>query len=437
VLEQLAELDLYALSFLCRRLHVIALPLFLKKKKIYISDGVVTVSASHSHANFKVIRSALFIHTLNLFDCLVFPNSNIRTRHLERLICRMANVSVVYFRLYSSGPDISPSNPLPILFKALENKSCHTMSISGAPIAGFVDRPETNLPPITTLARCRISNPVLFMTSWLQWTVKSLNSSPLTHLEIGDCNLSNVLPLLTLPSLSQLALVNVKPLMSDLAPFLSRHPNIHTLSLHSLQHNILITGRPFHKLTTLHGTTSCLKGLFARPIGKSKRGPTQLEQFSCLQAIHVTDLMNRKITQINAFVKAFGCTPASYLSTHFFVSTRFTSWLRSSPGGWTRITTIHLSHVPDLCRLLADFHYWMPVFTNLNTLEIETASRYVSCWEGKVRIVEELMAEHPRIQIVKCDGFGGTLQDWRSGKDDRDTAPSENNQANEWALKFL
>jgi hypothetical protein len=57
-------------------------------------------------------------------------------------------------------------------------------------------------------------------------------------------------------------------------------------------------------------------------------------------------------------------------------------------------------------------------------------------WECKVGAVEKLTAEHPQIQIVKCDGVGGTLQDWRFGQHHHIDPPA-NDERLGWDLKFL
>ena len=416
IFEDLTESDLYNLALLCRRLHPVALSLYFEKREVFIYSNGGDLSIRHNTLDMAAVRLALFVHSLSSLYCRVSANNKRKTCHLQRLILRMSEVSTVHIDFTGPGPDRSFTNPLPILLKALENKNCRSLSVSGVPHVTFTHRPNARLPPIVTLTSCQIAHPVLLLPRWLDWTAKSLQSSPLTCLEITNCTveLANALPSFTLPHLSQLYLACDNLPVSVLASFLSRHPTIQTLKIMSLELDGPITTQLFPSLTSLHGDTIGVTHLLAEPM-------------SCphLKIIQVLDLMDHDSASIVEFLTNVARTPTSYLSIHLVVSLDLKLWLRSfrlSPRGnlagidLTRITGIQLVCAYKISDLTVHLPLWVSLFPELHALDLETWFVQEPRMEEKLALIEHLCAECPQIRTVTFNGDGGTLEEWRSGK---------------------
>ena len=425
VLKPLTVSDLYNLALLCRRLHVVALSLYFKKREVYMCSDAVDISPIHDALDMAAVGLALFIRRLNHLECVVSVNNTLQTRRLNRLILRMSAVSTVHFRLFGYGLDLFRTNPLSTLLKALENKKCRSLSVSGDIRNTFTKRPNATVPPIVTLTSFKITNPVLLRPRWLKWTVESLQCSPLTCLDVTGCtvDLANALPSFTLPHLSQLRLECVNLPVSVLDPFLSRHPTIRTLKILSLQQDAPIKTKLFPSLTLLHGETVSLTHLLAKPMS-----------FPRLKSIHVSDLMYHNSASIAKFLENVTRTPASYLATHFVVpdDRYLRPWLRSfrrlrrrnsAPINLAQITAIQLSYTCKHPNLRVDLPLWLSLFPELNTLDLDPATFRRTRDEEKLAIVEHLSIECPQLQIVTYNGIGGTLEDWRSEKQRHITPP--------------
>jgi hypothetical protein len=112
-------------------------------------------------------------------------------------------------------------------------------------------------------------------------------------------------------------------------------------------------------------------------------------------------------------------TPASFLSIAFPVRYEWWPYLfhpSSSPHMkiFTNITTLRSPCWTDSLHFMDDFPPWLSLFPNLNTLDI--VPRCLTSDEYKLAIVEKIIAQYPHIQVMTCDGTGGTIEDWRSGK---------------------
>jgi len=120
--------------------------------------------------------------------------------------------------------------------------------------------------PTPTLNTLTIGSSMLFHPSFLLWTIETLNNSPINTLSFDSINLasnkwSDILPVITLPVLSVLSINSCDIALSDLSAFLSRHPNITTLTVGassvdldlSIQPNL---SEPLPQLTTLSAPTN-------------------------------------------------------------------------------------------------------------------------------------------------------------------------------------
>ena len=428
VLEQLTESDLYNLALLCRRLHVVALSLYFKKRKVDTSGDTSRISHLQNTRDVAAIRLALFIRRLSYLECKVPVNDKQQTHRLQCLILRMSEVSAVHFKLVLPTSDSGRSDEsLPTLLKALKDKKCQSLSVSGDFRNAFTKRSNARVPPIVTLTSFKVTNPVLLWPRWLTWTAKSLQCSPLTCLDVTNCmaELAKALPSLTLPHLSELRLASMNLPVSILAPFLSRHPTIRTLKILSLNQDVPIKTQLFPSLTSLHGEfTEDLTYLLAKPMS-----------FPCLKTIHVNDLMCQTPASVAEFFKNVTRTPTSYLSTSLVepVDPHLRPWLRSfhrfrrktsARFDLTQITAIQLSCTRRLPDLSVDLPLWLSLFPELNMLDLQARNFRGTRNEEILAFMEHLRVEYPQIQIVKYNGAGGTLEDWRSEKQFQFAEPS-------------
>ena len=94
----------------------------------------------------------------------------------------------------------------------------------------------TRSPNTTTLNTLVIASSALLHSPFLPWTIETLNNSPITTLSIDSINLisgewSDILPIITLPTLSVLSIDSCFIALADLSAFLSRHPNLTILNI--------------------------------------------------------------------------------------------------------------------------------------------------------------------------------------------------------------
>ena len=94
----------------------------------------------------------------------------------------------------------------------------------------------TRSPNAAMLNTLIIASSTLLHPSFLPWTIETLNNSPITSLSFDSINLiseewSNILPIITLPTLSVLSIDSCSIALADLSVFLSRHPSLTTLNI--------------------------------------------------------------------------------------------------------------------------------------------------------------------------------------------------------------
>ncbi|KAJ7747178.1 hypothetical protein DFH07DRAFT_776131 [Mycena maculata] len=124
--------------------------------------------------------------------------------------------------------------------------------------------PPAARPRLTTL---NIHSSLLLHATFYPWTLHTLNSAPLTTLSLDNIDLLHydwalLLPALTLPALTSLAVLRTAIAVPDLTAFLARHPALRALDLsfHAAL-GPLVPYAPPHllpKLISIHGPPDCL-----------------------------------------------------------------------------------------------------------------------------------------------------------------------------------
>jgi hypothetical protein len=147
--------------------------------------------------------------------------------------------------------------------------------------------------------------------------------------------------------------------------------------------------------------------------------------FPRLKAIDVSRLMIPDTEHITDLGNKVADTSASFLSIPFSGGDQ--AWVHSSHPPCvhrkklTNITTLHSPWKTHCSKLFDDFLLWSPLFPNLNTLEI-TFPWSIILASHKLANVEKIIAKCPQIQVMVYNGTGGTIEDWRSGKQHRLTS---------------
>jgi hypothetical protein len=303
------------------------------------------------------------------------------------------------------------------------------------PVDTFISRQRPKLYLLSSLTRYRMAGShALLQSPWLKCTVESFNGSPITHLEFEHCTeeLVNALPLFSLPRLSRLSVEDCHLPMSVLAAFLSRHPKIVTLKVSSLQQDIRIKANIFPSVRSLHCDALTLSHLLAKRAA-----------FPCLHDIYVSDLMTYDTTFITKIFKYIRRTRVSYLCTPLKLSASQKMWLQffRQPARRRELAAVQLpsittisSHQDDVGGLMVDLPLWFLIFPNVHKLRIDSSSSEQSR-SDKLTLMEDIIEKYPQIHVVVIDGIGGTLEDWRCGKEQSFESPRSDRSLT-WSLKF-
>ena len=333
ILSLLPRDALYALALLCKRLHLLALPIFLSKFNL----GHAEQSLCLNHVSFSAIRglrTALFISTL---DSLEIGYSNI-TDGLLRFMSRMSKVSSVTLisdipsHIRVDSPDFKLMSPF---FNALAEKSCHRLSISGNILCSVQQRDRLQS-LLQTLHTATLLSGFLFSRPFKFWTIRSLNFSPIYSLHLGGNadTLRGVLRYLVLPALRKFQLTSRKFPPRVLDKFLARHPEILSLKLHQKIDVDMGDQRPpvgySSGLKSLTGDVSSLTYLLSRP-----------EAMPALQSVRPTSVYIIR-PAFSEFLKKLAHTPVSHLAFCLVDDTANINWLERG----LELPTVHI-HVPN------------------------------------------------------------------------------------------
>ncbi|KAJ7036633.1 hypothetical protein C8F04DRAFT_1394206 [Mycena alexandri] len=247
------DAELLSLSVLCRRLHFLALPLFLGRHSIPAPSEKTLVNfdafCTPDDDVLRALTITLFVPSIEHLSC-VFPDPTYIYRHLEsirrvtRLVKRLERVGKLslefypnHFRLNTSIPKFYSENrvwelcydALRDLMQAIGDKLCTSLSVIGCPVpvSAPFQSASIRIDSITDLHLAVDYSATPY--SW--WMFFALKNSPISSLKLditADADLDAVDFAATLTTLS---LKGGYVPTSAIVEFLRRHPRISNLTL--------------------------------------------------------------------------------------------------------------------------------------------------------------------------------------------------------------
>ncbi|KAJ7128126.1 hypothetical protein C8R43DRAFT_1027320 [Mycena crocata] len=265
---------LYPLSTLCRRLHFLALPIYLTRMGI-LCDCPSGESSSTEACNISIraekagalaaLQTCLFLNNVQTLSCS-FANSFANPQSQIAELARFNRLCSILSSIETVNLQIPPHNDYPegsqeIYFKNLVQalntvleKSCISLAVD-ATVGDAVSRiskrhrqapslefftSSISLSPVAlrrgTLSTFRLHSEVLFTPYCRPWTLDVLNSFPLTSIsidapfvptEVLDALLSET----DIPTLSEVSILNCRIKPARMHLFLSRHTSVTWLHL--------------------------------------------------------------------------------------------------------------------------------------------------------------------------------------------------------------
>ncbi|KAJ7078066.1 hypothetical protein C8R44DRAFT_896049 [Mycena epipterygia] len=260
---------LFPLSTLCRRLHFLALPIYLSRVGVCDSSEScnISVDTEKFSVSLSALQTALFLSAVQNL-CCTFSNLDSQHRDLGRLhrLCSiLTSIESTNLQFSSSPPndyteaiqETYYSSVVDVLNTVLE-KSCTTLTVGDIATATsrIPKRARRNKPPYVgaltssialspaalrqkTLSTFRIHSEILLSPHCRAWTLDVLNSFPLTSISIDTPSISTdvwdaLFSETEIPTLSELSLLNCRIKPSQMNLFLSRHPSVTSLHLHKV-----------------------------------------------------------------------------------------------------------------------------------------------------------------------------------------------------------
>ncbi|KAJ7461826.1 hypothetical protein B0H11DRAFT_2312438 [Mycena galericulata] len=218
---------LYPLSTLCRRLHFLALPIYLSRTGEFCN---ITVGAEETHT-LAALQTSLFLSTIlaDFTACVL----NLREKYFNDVV-RALNVVLEKSCTTLTVDDARPSDTTPV-----SRVSRRTRGVHQSPTVGLLTS-SISLSPFALrqrkLSTFKIHSDILLSPHCRAWTLDVLNSFPLTYLSIDTPFVSSDVwdPLLSqteIPTLSDLCILKCRIKPARLHAFLTRHPGVTTLLL--------------------------------------------------------------------------------------------------------------------------------------------------------------------------------------------------------------
>ncbi|KAJ7857890.1 hypothetical protein B0H13DRAFT_2076778 [Mycena leptocephala] len=249
--------ELFCLSILCRRLHFLALPIFLDRRSITNPCEITVVDMGAIVSPDIVLRAltvALFVPSVKNLVC-TFPSSYVY-RHLDsiwrvtRLVRRLTTVENLSLKFapgsYTVGNLTQEENysesrvwqachsALCDLLNVVNNKSCTSLSILGSPVPAASRETPLPSPPAGTRmgSVTTLSLDVDRSSSSSPWMLMALKNTPIASLKLfitTDTKLENVADFPA--TLTALSLAGEFASRSEVLTYLGKHPLLKTLTL--------------------------------------------------------------------------------------------------------------------------------------------------------------------------------------------------------------
>lgn len=284
ILEDVPD-ELYSLALLCRRLHHLALPLYLARHGMSPFAGELILYNDQSEEILQGVTIALFQPALKCVSCTFDLSKSAgdisrKIRGVMRLLAKLAYLGEAHLDFVHEGATTacgqlteSQAKEFETLFSAIvHNPGCITFTVclagrmvastpaelsalfrrryAGDILRHLVDC--TGLSSITQRLTSRLfqrnatsrilmetfnmHSAILFHVFLCGWTIGTLNTASLTtlslrHLDLHPDAWATILPHITMPALSSLSIDLCSITSRDMSKFLQRHPQIQDLYL--------------------------------------------------------------------------------------------------------------------------------------------------------------------------------------------------------------
>jgi hypothetical protein len=291
ILQFLDEPDLLTLAFLCRRLHYLALPMYLTRNDIRNSENLSSqtlyLHSWQTLSTLPVLSRALFVTSLKRLSCCLFctistpvhrwPNTqetSRNTRGLARLLEKVSHVEEIWFDISHITRDDEWCESFMGFLDVMADKRCTSLTVLNSCftpeprkrhlavsilpsrpsfLSRLLRRVKGSKPltiangrgaynsvappwprPLATLATFSISSSLLIHNPFLEWALSTLDlcSKSITALHLKHLHLPRNTPILrvTLSAISDLTVSSLH-YFDDLLGFISRHGTIAVLDL--------------------------------------------------------------------------------------------------------------------------------------------------------------------------------------------------------------
>jgi hypothetical protein len=248
--------ELFHLSLLCRRLHFLALPLFLAKNSITDPCDVTALDLGilnepHSPV-LSALMVALFVPSIKHLAC-AFPNPAYIHRHFNalrrvtRLIARLATVEKLSLEFAFNTYRLGLVNwegydecamwegcysALDDLLNALRDKSCTSLTVIGSPAPNSSFRSLIPQPPLSNVTSITTLHLDVDVDSSSWWTLMALKNSLITSLTLTATSYTNLEYIAKISAaLTMLSIDGEGASKSGVLTYLNQCPNLTILSL--------------------------------------------------------------------------------------------------------------------------------------------------------------------------------------------------------------
>ncbi|KAK0450285.1 uncharacterized protein EV420DRAFT_745940 [Desarmillaria tabescens] len=150
------------------------------------------------------------------------------------------------------------------LFRHFHSVKCHSLDINDAPQVEYAEGTKFDGPIVNTLKDISISHAQFMLKEFFHdWTISTMNLSPLTKVSLVNVDVRTLLPSLFLPSLQKLVVRCPDLHLTDIMPFLSRHPTINNLTLRVTCDDASLPPGSLPELKSLTSSADCLSQLLS------------------------------------------------------------------------------------------------------------------------------------------------------------------------------
>ncbi|KAG7445809.1 uncharacterized protein BT62DRAFT_932974 [Guyanagaster necrorhizus] len=284
IFQDLDTSSLIAVSCLCRRINALALSQILFPRTDDLETGLcanaMRFGGPWGRLPFNCVPalrlSFSMKHPVHFFSCQFSLVECVKEMEQVTRLFKTGRVLEYVFLRFPEFPAVfrQPSTYSPTdcgaafssLLRHLHRVQSHTLDITCAPQVEYDDRTKFDGPAVGTLKDITISRAHFMLTDFFRdWTVSTMNLSPLTAVSLENVDISALLPSLSLSSLQKLVIRCPDLHLSDIMPFLLRHPTIRNLTLRVTCDNATLAPGSLPELKDLSSSAECLSQLLSSP----------------------------------------------------------------------------------------------------------------------------------------------------------------------------